>query len=180
MGDPFTTLGLEPRFDIDAASLEARHRDLKKALHPDRYVDKGASERRMALTRALEVGEAFRALRNPLKRAEILASSLGLDVSETSKEKASPDLLFEMMESREELASTSRAADRAPFEALASRMAAREKGVIEKLGAVFARASSGDGAARSEVVPLLHELRYLRRFNEEAEALAEAAADTVA
>ncbi len=35
--DPFATLGIEPRFDLDVRAVEARHRELSRTLHPDRY-----------------------------------------------------------------------------------------------------------------------------------------------
>ncbi len=37
MIDPFSTLGLPVRFALAPKELEARHRELSKALHPDRY-----------------------------------------------------------------------------------------------------------------------------------------------
>ena len=58
--DPFETLGVEPRFDLDLTALEKRHRELSGALHPDRYTGRPASERRMALDRAIKVNEAWR------------------------------------------------------------------------------------------------------------------------
>jgi len=49
MMDPFETLGLAPKFDVDLKAAESRHRELSRALHPDRYVKAPAAERRMAL-----------------------------------------------------------------------------------------------------------------------------------
>ena len=40
--DPFATLGIARAFDVDLAAVEKMHRELSRALHPDRYV--GASE----------------------------------------------------------------------------------------------------------------------------------------
>lgn len=177
--DPFATLGLERRFDLEPRVLEARHRELAKALHPDRYVGKSASERRMALNRALEVSEAFRALKDPVRRAEVLATSLGLDVSETSPEKASQALLFEMMEVREELAEIVRSADRPAFDALSRRVTVRRDDVLARLTEAFDGAPSRAEALHA-VIPLLYELRYLRRFAEELAAHEETTFETVA
>ena len=58
MSDPFETLGVEARFDLDLRAVEQRHRDLSKALHPDRYTGAPAAERRMSLSRAIDVNEA--------------------------------------------------------------------------------------------------------------------------
>jgi molecular chaperone HscB len=44
----------------------------------------------MALSRAIEVNEAWRALRDPIKRAEALLVRLGVPVGETAEPKARP------------------------------------------------------------------------------------------
>ena len=56
--DPFATLGIDRRFDVDLPALEKRHRELSRALHPDRFADAGASERKATLAKAVEVNEA--------------------------------------------------------------------------------------------------------------------------
>lgn len=96
MTDPFELLGVERRFSLDRAALEQRHRDLSRTLHPDRYVQSPPGERRMALERAVAVNEAFRALRDPLTRAEALLSAHGLAVGDA--ERPSQSLLMEVME----------------------------------------------------------------------------------
>ena len=78
MNDPFQTLGVDARFDLDLGAVEKRHRDLSRALHPDRYADASATERRMSLSRAIEVNEAWRALRDPVRRAEALLTRAGV------------------------------------------------------------------------------------------------------
>jgi len=55
MNDPFQTLGVPARFDLDAEELAQRHRDLSRALHPDKFAGAGAQERRLSLSRAIEV-----------------------------------------------------------------------------------------------------------------------------
>lgn len=43
MNDPFEMLGVERRFDLDLKVLEKTHRELSRALHPDKFVQAGAS-----------------------------------------------------------------------------------------------------------------------------------------
>ena len=172
MTDPFSILGVEPRFDLDPEELSRRHRELSKALHPDRYASAPAAERRMALSRAIEVNEALRILRDPVRRAEALARSLGLQVGETVEPKASPALLMEMMEAREELATAGRKKDLGALGKLGEAMRRREAGVLGGLAEAF-RAGVAD-----RVLPLLGELRYVRRFLDEVSALEEAAHET--
>ena len=46
-------LGVPALFALDEQELEKRHRDLSRALHPDRYAGRPSSERREALSRAI-------------------------------------------------------------------------------------------------------------------------------
>ena len=65
--DPFSILGIARNYAIDPAAVEKRHRELSRALHPDRFVGAGASERRAALAKAVEVNEAWRIVREDRK-----------------------------------------------------------------------------------------------------------------
>ncbi|MFT3775546.1 MAG: Fe-S protein assembly co-chaperone HscB [Minicystis sp.] len=172
MNDPFDTLGIAPRFDLDLAAIELRHRELSKALHPDRYAGAPAAERRLALSRAIDVNEAFRVVKDPVRRAEALLRRAGAAVGETSEPKASPMLLMEMMEAREELAEAGRAKDLARVGKLAEAMAAREAEILKRMGAAFDTAG-GDPKKNAEILPVLGELRYIRRFLDEVSAIEE-------
>lgn len=84
-GDPFATLGLEPTFDLDVAASEQRLRDLLKATHPDRFAGAGAPERRRALNRSIDINEAWRAIREPIGRAEALLRRAGVQAAEAGQ-----------------------------------------------------------------------------------------------
>jgi molecular chaperone HscB len=157
--DAFDTLGVEPAFDLDEAELGKRHRDLVKALHPDKYVGAPAAERRMALGKTIEVNEAVRVLKDPIRRAEVLARRRGLPVGETTEPAPPPALLMEMMEAREELAEAASAKDAARVEKLGASMRARQAAVAKKLGEAFA-----NEARTADVLPIIGEMRYVRRF----------------
>src|SRR5580700_6613161 len=102
--DPFETLGVQRRFDIDLAATDKRHRELSRTLHPDRHAAGGASERRYALSKAIEVNEAWRTIRDPIRRAESLFALAGIAVGESNEPKPRADLLMDVMEQREHLA----------------------------------------------------------------------------
>jgi molecular chaperone HscB len=172
MNDPFETLGVEPRFALDLASLEQRHRDLSKALHPDRYSGSTAAERRMALSRAIDVNEAFRVLKDPIRRAEALVRRAGVPVGETAEPKPPPALLMEMMEVREELADAARAKDLRKVGELGASMSARRAEIEARLGRGL-DAAKGDPQKIAETLPALGELRYIRRFLDEVNAIEE-------
>ena len=46
--DPFATLGIARTFDVNLPALEKTHRELARALHPDRFAASGATERKMS------------------------------------------------------------------------------------------------------------------------------------
>ncbi|MDI1448096.1 Fe-S protein assembly co-chaperone HscB [Polyangium sp. 6x1] len=172
MIDPFQTLGVEARFDLDPDELARRHRDLSRALHPDRYAGAPAAERRLSLSRAIEVNDAFRVLKDPIRRAEALLRRAGVPVGETAEPKPSPDLLMEMMERREELGDARRRKDLVAVRALTEAIRVREREVLASMGRQFA-VSDPDSTKLAVVLPELGELRYLRRFLDEASAIEE-------
>lgn len=162
--DAFDALGVEPSFALDLPAIERRHRELSRALHPDRHAGAAPAARRAAVERAMQVNEAWRVLRDPVRRAEALCRRLGIAVGEGREPPASPALLMDVLEQREALAEA-RAARLAPqVERLAESMTARETLVLERLGAAFA---APDPAA---VLAALGELRYVRRFLDEVGA----------
>src|SRR5262249_12483051 len=186
MNDPFETLGVEPRLGRDLEALERRPRALSKALHPDRYTGAPAAERRLALGRAIDVNEAFRVLKDPVRRAEALLRRAGVPVGEISEPRPPPDLLMEMMEAREELSGAARAKDLAKVARLAEGMRAGRDSVTGRLGNLLdaglvggapqngepaGPAGAGDPQKMSAALPSLGELRYIRRFLDEVSAI---------
>ena len=172
MTDPFEVLGVEPRFDLDMRAIEQRHRDLSRTLHPDRYAGAPAAERRLALGRAIEVNDAFRVLRDPIRRAEALLRRAGTVPGEEGEQKVSPALLMEMMEAREELSDAAKKKDLAHVAKLGEAMRAREQKMLAAVGNAFA-AMARDPDRVGAVLPLLGELRYIRRYLDEVSAIEE-------
>ena len=170
---PFEIFGIPPTFDVDLTALEQRYRDLSRAVHPDRFTQSGARERRASLSKALDVNAAWRALRDPITRADALLATGGWadptrDGGPAVEPKASPALLMEVLELREELADARASRDRAKVAALAAAVREREAGVLASLSAGF----RGEAEA-SSVRALVAELRYVRRFLDEVRAIEE-------
>src|SRR6185436_19724554 len=124
MLDPFGTLGIAPTFQIDVGAVEKRYRDLSRVLHPDRHVGSSPAERRMSLGKAVEVNEAWRLVRDPIRRAEALLRRHGVDVQEGKEPRADPEFLMEMMEQREALSEARAKHDVVGVQALATRIRA--------------------------------------------------------
>jgi molecular chaperone HscB len=168
--DPFATLGVERRFDIDLAAMEKRHRELSRTLHPDRHAAGGASERRYALSKAIEVNEAWRIVKDPIRRAEALFRLAGVAVGETNEPKASAELLMDMMEQRESLAEARESHDLVAARALGAQVEARALAAERALAEGLARAGS-DSDTLGGLLPTLGELRFYRRFLDEVSEL---------
>jgi molecular chaperone HscB len=167
--DPFEALGVEPAFGLDLAALEQRHRDLSRTLHPDRHAASGAAERRMALGRAIEVNEAFRHLKDPIRRAEALLTRRGVQSGEGKEPPASPALLMDVMERREALAEIRLSKDEVALARLIAEVEREERRVQSDLGRQF----SDTATDSAEIVKKLGELRYYRRFLDEAGVIAD-------
>ena len=173
MADPFDTLGLEPRFELDLSALEARQRELSRALHPDRHAGAGAAGRRQALSRAIEVNDAVRLMKNPVRRAEALLSRHGVHLDERDPgASASPAFLMEVLELREELSSAARNAEK--LERLTNSFREREAAALAELGRGFGALAPDRAWQRTEIEAIaqkLVELRYIARLLDEARSL---------
>ena len=168
--DPFATLGIERTFDIDRAAVDKTHRELSRTLHPDRHAGGGASERRYALSKAIEVNEAWRIVKDPIRRAEALFRLAGVAVGEANEPKAAPELLMDMMEQRESLSEARAKRDLTAARALAARIDAQAVSTERSLSDGF-RSAKGDPEALGELLPRLGELRFYRRFLDEVSDL---------
>ncbi len=123
----------------------------------------------MALGRAIEVNEAFRLLKDPLRRAEALLALRGVPSGEGKEPPASPDLLLEVMERREALAEVRQTKNEAALARLIAEVRSEAASAEAVLGSEFA-SSSGNPA---EILKRIGELRYYRRFLDEAASIAD-------
>lgn len=183
--DCFRVLGVARAFDVDLVDLERRYKDATRVLHPDRYARADPQAKRASLERSVQLNEAWRTLKDPVRRAEYLLSLHGVDIGEMAGGRGGPQgdhttlpvpqvLLIEVLELREALAEAVARKDKREVVALIAKVRARLDSVLGDLGKAF-RVSPPDlsaGAARLVTV------RYYRRFLDDAahacEALAEA------
>jgi molecular chaperone HscB len=172
--DAFDVLGLPAAFDLDSKVLEQRYRDLQRALHPDKFAQASASERRASLSRAVSVNDAYRALRDELKRAEVLFVRLGGELSERGGQPADPELLMEVMELREQLSETKHRRDVAARERLTREVRGLHDQSLGALRRAFVSLQAGDTSTRQDAARALSRLRYYRRFLDEVAVLEDA------
>ncbi|MBL8603660.1 MAG: Fe-S protein assembly co-chaperone HscB [Myxococcales bacterium] len=167
MTDPFETLGLPRRFRFERLALEQRHRDLARALHPDRYVEAPALERQLALSKAVTVNEAYRTLRDPLQRALALLRLAGHPIGD--RDRPSAEVLMAVMELREALDEAR--ADPARVASLRSQVASAIAECEALVAEAFDAPEGPDPARLDEARAAVIKLRYYRRFEEEADSL---------
>jgi molecular chaperone HscB len=126
------------------------------------------------LSRAVSVNDAYRVLRDQLKRGELLYTRFG---GTSSGEQADPELLIEVMELRESLAETKAARDADKRSKLAREVLAKQTDALGALREAFSILQDGKNAgALYAAASALSRLRYYRRFLDEV-ALQEDADD---
>lgn len=172
--NPFELLGLEPRYAISRTDLDRVHRDLSKALHPDRHRDQPARERRLLLERAMQVNEAYRVVKDPVRRARALLRLRGIAVDESVQVSPAPMFLMDVIEQRETLAEARATRNVEKIHALRHSVMARRETTEQNLGQAFAALFSSQTLADPDsLLALVAELNYDARFLEEANAAAE-------
>jgi molecular chaperone HscB len=110
--DYFTFFGFPRKLNLDTAALEKEFYALSRRLHPDMSAQAENQEREWSLQQSSLLNDAYRTLKDPIKRTEYLLRLEGVELEEQSKqatEKARaagelkkqvvpPDLLEEVFE----------------------------------------------------------------------------------
>jgi molecular chaperone HscB len=110
--DYFTFFGFPRKLNLDTVELEKEFYALSRRLHPDVFGQAGEMERGWSLEQSSMLNDAYRTLKDPIKRTEYLLRLEGIELEEQSKqatEKARatgelkkqvvpPDLLEEVFE----------------------------------------------------------------------------------
>ncbi|WP_454763541.1 Fe-S protein assembly co-chaperone HscB [Cupriavidus campinensis] len=163
--DFFSLFGLPVRFEVDQASLDEAYRTVQSQAHPDRFAKAGDAERRVAMQWAAHANEAYRTLRQPLKRAIYLLSLRGVDIQAENNTAMAPAFLMQQMEWREALqeAVEDRAADR--LDALLRDLRQERR---ERLAALGALLDAGDNDAASAAARQLMFIEKIEHDTSEA------------
>ena len=99
----FELFDLAPRFAQDSAAVEARWKELQREVHPDKFSTEGAAAQRVAMQWSVRINEAYRRLKDPLKRAAYLCELHGEPVNAENNTAMASDFLLQQMQWREEL-----------------------------------------------------------------------------
>ncbi|MFZ0339990.1 MAG: Fe-S protein assembly co-chaperone HscB [Terracidiphilus sp.] len=85
-GDYFSVFGLEPRLNLDLAALEQEFHRLSRRLHPDRFSRASEKEKQWSLADTALLNDAYRTLKDPLRRTEYLLKLEGAETGEPATE----------------------------------------------------------------------------------------------
>jgi len=165
----FDLFGLPPTFRCDSAVLDRAYRQLQTEVHPDGFAGGSDAEKRLALQSSARVNEAYRALKNPVQRAQYLLKLHGIDaISETDT--ALPlEFLERQLERREQAADAQAAGDVLTLSALLADARAEGHALEDRLAQLL----DGEQAfamARTQV----RELTFLSKLADDIDAMSAA------
>ncbi len=191
--DYFTFFGLPRKLSLDAAALETNFYALSRKLHPDANAGHDTQEQEWSLEQSSRLNDAYRILKDPIRRTEYLLKLEGVELEGQSKaateaarqtgEKKQivpPDLLeevFELNMQLEELRANKKLGEEDP--ALISELRQQKILLETKLSSLFqelqrhwnawdAAADSGSDTERRKVrdqmVDLLNRRSYIRNL----------------
>jgi molecular chaperone HscB len=168
----FELFGLPERYRFDGEALDRAYHRLQGEVHPDRHAAAGETDQRLALQSSARVNEAYRALKDPVARAQYVLSLHGVDALDEKDTALSLDFLERQLERREAAAEAAESGDLRTLESLvdAARGEARE---LELRVASLLDVDADWSAARAAV----REFRFLAKVAADIDAMAAALDD---
>jgi molecular chaperone HscB len=83
--DYFSFFGLPPKLNIDVRALEKNFYELSRRLHPDLNARAGSQEQEWSMEQSSLLNDAYRTLKDPIKRTQYLLHLEGIVLEEQSK-----------------------------------------------------------------------------------------------
>lgn len=192
--DFFAFFGLPKKLNLDVAKLEREFYLLSRKLHPDVYAQAGELEREWSLEQSSRLNDAYRTLKDPIKRTEYLLHLEGIELEEQSKsatEKARatgeakkqvvpPELLEEVFELNMQLEEARMNKKMGENDAALTSEIEKQKQILEQKfealsqelagywkdwdAALDADSEAGRSQARNKMVDLLNRRNYIRNL----------------
>jgi molecular chaperone HscB len=98
VSDYYELFGIPHGLNLSLDELQKRFYELSRQLHPDRFMQKPEAERLRALDMSSALNDAYRTLKDPIKRAQYLLTLEGFDIGEQRSKDVPPELLEEVFE----------------------------------------------------------------------------------
>jgi molecular chaperone HscB len=161
----FQLFGLPARYRVDQDALDAAYRALQTEVHPDRYASASDADKRLALQASARVNEAYRALKDPVQRAQYLLSLSGVDAVGETDTQLPLDFLERQLERREEASEALANEDERTLSSLRDSVRAEARELEDRL----ARDLDVDLASAR---PRVRELTFLAKLADDIDAMA--------
>ena len=165
--DDFEMFGIDRRFALASAALDARWRALQAEVHPDRFAAQGVAAQRVAMQWAVRVNEAYQRLKDPLKRAAYLCELNGAAIEAENNTAMPASFLMQQMEWREALAEA-RSVD--AVERLRQQLVDHRRNALAQLEQTLDVARD-HAAAAQQVRALMFSERFAHDIDQRLEAL---------
>lgn len=162
----FELFGLPERFRFDSAKLDHAYRALQSEVHPDRFATATETEQRLAMQSSARVNEAYRALKDPVARAQYLLGLHGVDVATEPRVQLALEFLERQLERREAAAAAEAAGDAEALEALLGEVRAEAAALEQRIAALLDNDAAWDAAG-----PPVRELRFLAKLAEDLDTM---------
>jgi molecular chaperone HscB len=96
--DYYELLGIPRKLAISTEELQQRFYEMSRSVHPDLFTRKPEREKEYALEASSILNDAYRTLRDPVKRANYVLKQEGFDVGEQRSKDVPAELLEEVFE----------------------------------------------------------------------------------
>lgn len=172
--DRFAVMGLPRSYEVDERALEETFRSLSRRLHPDRFARATPRERRFSLEQTTLLNDAYRTLRDPVKRAEHLLALRGVKVAgeERGGSAAMPqEFLEQALEDREKLLEAKMEGGPEAVARLAEGVRGKRQEAMDEIAGALREPKPTDEQLR-RTAELLARLRYYARYLDEVEGRA--------
>ncbi len=160
----FDLFHLPAQFALDEAALDTAYRTVQTQVHPDRFAAAGDAQKRIAMQWATRANEAYRTLRDPLKRATYLLSLRGVDIGAENNTAMEPAFLMQQMEWREGIEDAAAARNVDALDALLAELRDEKRVRLERLGTLL------DSAADQAAAEAVRQLMFIERVASEVGA----------
>ncbi|HUR90817.1 MAG TPA: Fe-S protein assembly co-chaperone HscB [Ramlibacter sp.] len=161
----FELFGLPEKFEQDLARIDERWKELQREVHPDRFAAQGAASQRIAMQWSVRINEAYKRLKDPLKRASYLCELRGAAVEAENNTAMPAEFLVEQMEWRESLEEARTLAD---VDRLEEALVHARRDALTRIGSLLDDTSDAKAAAQQ-----VRALMFIERFAQDAQARAE-------
>ena len=162
----FELFGMPERFAVDPEALERMYRALQTEVHPDRFATGNDTERRLALQMSARVNEAYRALKDPVDRAQYLLSLRGIETFSGSDSALPYEFLERQLERREAASEAADVRDSEALERLLDDVREEHSALERELAVMLDR-----DAAWSAAPALVREMKFLDKLAADIDAM---------